>query len=473
MSQSFKNIQTLRPIIDPAAYPWLADPTGTADATAAFNAAYTAARLIGAEVAPTTGTYRFLGSLNPSYVTTRGPGTFTRETSIYTGKGVTFLHAGTVPLISPSAGGWAMDGITFYDPLQPGTGATPVLTRPPLISATAPARLIDWTFTNCIVVNCLDFLKVPIGSLAGDFRVTQNRIYAIRNTFWLLDGHPESSFVSDNIFTPGVFQTEAVFANAAMLAKWSEANGVHWAVDLVGATQHTSIDGIKSSNNLYFGNFASFFVASGRVDVSTSVGDTFDNNNRLVRVIGSGAITSLEIGRCLVYSNSGQTGSVRTRAVDLDTSGDVKLSISGRFQESAGDWIIDEGTGVTEFQFTGYMGPLGFNIVGSPAFAFRTGNPTGTYLFNGVRFSNRGGVNLDCVGLNPVDCEELSATGCSFYGYDVPVFIEATNTGLVNLNACVSRNTLGTKSVDNDSTAATEFDCGSRWDQPSDITPSV
>ena len=35
MSQSLKNVQTLRPIIDPAAYPWLADPTGTADATAA------------------------------------------------------------------------------------------------------------------------------------------------------------------------------------------------------------------------------------------------------------------------------------------------------------------------------------------------------------------------------------------------------------------------------------------------------
>ena len=472
-SQALKNAQTLRPFIDPSTAPWNADPTGVADCTTAFNTAYTTARLVGADVRPAPGTYKFLGSLDPSYTKTAASGAFTRETATYTGKGVVFLHAGTVPLISPSAGGWTMDGITFYDPLQTGAGATPDLTRPPLISATAPARLIDWTFTNCVVVNCLDFLKVPIGSLAGDFRVTQNRIYSVRFDFWFLEGMPESCFISDNIFTPGVYQTQAVFANGGMLAKWTEQNGRHWAVDLVGATSHLSIDGIKDANNLYFGKFAAYAVASGRIDVSTSTGSTYDNTNRLVLVSGTGSITSMAIEKFLMYCNSGSTGGVRTRAIDLNTSGDVRLSLSGRMQESAGDWIIDDGTGTTIMEVSGYMGPPGFNAVGSPVYCFRTDNPNGAYSFNGVRFNNRGGVNLDVVGLNVVDAEELTATGCQFYGHDVPVFIESTSTALVNLNGCVSRNTLGAKSVDNDSTAATEYDCGSRWDQPSDITPTV
>jgi hypothetical protein len=481
MSQSLKNIQTLRPIIDPAAYPWLADPTGTADATAAFNAAFAAARVSGAEVRPTPGTYNFLGSLNPAGVALIGPEVYTREVTDYETRGVVFLHNGSGPMFapqiavnSPTAAGWKCEGITFFDPNQTGVAATPVV-RPPLIEPVVPGRFVEVTFQNNIVINCYTFLRIPPGSLAGDVRILNNRIYAIAFLFVFEQDIPDVLFVSGNMFSPGVYQSFAVFTNAANLAKWSAANAVAWAVNI---TSGDSIDGFKSCNNIYFCFYGVFVVDGGRIDVSTSTGDNFDAVSRLVLTRATGGIEGLTISGGSLYSyqfeGPGATLTIPSRAFELLSSGDCKLTVSGlRCEVSTGDWLVDAGTGTNTVDIDSYMGPYGTaaGLTGD-RYAFRIDNPNAQY---NIRCSKIAASYAEAIGISVAECAELLVTGVVFNSLGTPVVLESTiDVGArITFTGCMSRNTTGAKSVQSAAPVGVAFDCGSRWDATSDITPSV
>jgi hypothetical protein len=355
--------------VDPSRGPWRADKTGATSAIAALNLCGAFLRAAGGgTMEPSVGKYLIDGSssFNPTGFKLLGPGVYTRENVIYTDKSVVFLHSSSAACISPSGGGAHIDGIVFYDPLQPGTGATPDLTRPPLISATAPARLVDITFTNNVVVNCLDFFKVLPGSLAGDCRITDNRIYSVRFDFWFLEWIPEVMIVERNTFTAGIFQDAAVVNNSAMLRLYSQENGANVAIDMSGATYanpaggfYNTVDGWTSASNLWFGKDWARIV-NGGFDVSTSTGDKFDSCDRILNVTGTGFINRLLITGPMGYNTKNLTPTVRTRAFDFNTSGRVRVTVSGGGgMVCGGDWLVDTGTGLTTFSWEGHVGAFG------------------------------------------------------------------------------------------------------------------
>lgn len=473
-------VNGLHPTIDPHVAPWNADNTGVEDVTAIFNTCYSLARTLGVPVEPSGGKYKFLGSLDPAHTMTRGPGGYSRETTVYTDYGVVFLHAGSVPLFSPSAGGFTLQGIIIFDPNQLGAGVLPDLTRPPVISATPPARLIDIYLNEVVVVNCLDFLQIPVGSLGGNIHLTDCEIYAIRYLFWLLDGVPESIFITSCIFTPGTFQHAAIVTNGAMLAKWSEANGIHFAVDLQNFTQYGRFDGLASSNNLYFGNYAWMSVVSGAVDIAASTGDKFDNMNRVLGVYNDAEVYQMSITGASVYSVSNRLGNtVRTRAFEFDTTGQVNVNVSGgTLRYCAGDWIIDTsvpaGDNRVDFSINAVVKVWGqmTGLVGA-AYFLRTSNAKGLYRISCPTVNNRGGI-LTAQGVSIVDAEEVTINGTSFYGTESSIVVEASTSSaaVINVTSCVGRDTIGPNSFSNLS-GANVYDCGSRWDKATNVTPSV
>lgn len=374
MDQARENLEALRSltqrVIDPSVAPYYADRTGSVSASAAFVSAIAIARLFKLDVVPSPGAYLLDGAaLDNEGVRILGPGVYTRQTVIYTDKSVVLIHASAVnSMFRPTKGGWALDGLVFYDSLQTGLGATPDLTRPPLIQSAPGAPLIDWCVNDCVGINILDFIRNNPGSVIGDYRVTNNRIYAIRFAFWFREWQPEAGFISNNIWTPGVFEQGAIVANSAMLAKWSEANSASVAIDMVDATFNDTVDGWCSHGNLWFGG--SFVDAvNGSFNMSSAV-DIFDSVDRILSFTADGGSFGLTVTPLAGYCSQNRTPTVRTRAFEFATAATYIVSISGgRLHNSNGDGFVDTSTGrglVTITSDVGTIGSAGF-LTSGPA----------------------------------------------------------------------------------------------------------
>lgn len=473
--QATRAVQNLRSFIDPSTLPWLADKTGAVDATAAFNSAYAFARLTGAEVKPSPGAYKFDGSINPAGTSTWGPGVFHREQTVYDRPSVVFLHNGSVPLIDPSAPGWNIHGITFYDPNQLGTGSAPVV-RPALIKPSTTARLIDITIEHCIVVNAYRFIEVPVGSLAGDIRIHHNRIYAIQFGLLFNEDAPETILLDNNIWSHGIYQTIAKDFNGGMLANWTAKNGTVIAVDCLG----DSVDGLKSSNNLYFGYRYAIDIANGRLDLPSFTGDTFDGCATVLRCYNGAGIAGATFAGGSVTSYTFGDNTVASPAFQFSTSGvngivDVDLG-NIKLVTCNGSWIVDDGSGVSTISHSGQIGPYGrANGLTGDVYAFGSTNPTANWNIKTTQIKSD---YSDSVGVYMDECTSCLVTGTLFAALKTPVLLTANLTAgaIVNLTGCVSQFTLGAKSVSSAAPAGPPviaFEAGCRWDEPSDLTPSV
>lgn len=462
--------------IDPHLAPWNADNTGATDVTDIFNACFTFARATGSTVRPTPGVYKFDGSLNPQGIELVGPGVYLRETEEYLERSVIFLHNGDVPLFvpqdtatGPTGAGWVCRGITFYDPNQPGTGTVPV-ERPALIEPLAPARMVDVTFEANIVINSYIFLKVPEGSLMGDTRILNNRIYAIKFLFEIVADVPDVLFVSGNMFSPGVYQSRAVFFNGAMLSSWSGGNAIAFAVN---PGDGNSIDGFKSCNNIYFSFRTVFQVDSGSIDVSTSTGDNFDAVNSLILTQGTGGINGFTITGGSFYSYRVASPSTRTRGFDFTSSSLCNVTVDGlRLEVCAGDWLVDSATAPTIFNCNSYVGQFATatGLTGD-AYAFRIDNAQAEYNLRPMKIRCD---YADAIGVSVKECAEVLISGVPFNSVRLPIALEDTiDAGArVLIVGNMSRNTSGTKSLE---VGATVLSNGSatahsnRWDKTTDL----
>lgn len=312
--------------VDPHAFGAIGDCV--ADDTQAYRLALIDARKTGRMVSG-KGCFRITGSLDNAGVTIRGSVTpYTRNSDVPTDWGHVLAHdAESTPLFQPSGSGWVLENLVLYDPRQSGKGTRPVI-RPPMIEILKESA--DWTIKGSVVVNAYDFFRTSPGSVIGDARITDNRIYAVHIVYDLLGIAPETIFERGNIYSPGVYQRSAVFGNGAMLAAWTAKNGTIRLINVPkGADGKTgSIDGWAPSDNFNFGYARAMDIVSGLYNVGTMNNERYDQIAQILRTSGSGGV---------VVSMSGGNGYILTSrdtskalpAFDFGGTGVHMISITG------------------------------------------------------------------------------------------------------------------------------------------------
>lgn len=299
-----------------------------ADDTQAYRQAIDQARrtkrAIGGE-----GCFRITGSLDNGGVTIRGPiAPYTRNSSIPTEWGHVLAHdSDREPLFAPDGSGWILEDVVLYDPRQTGKGSTPIV-RPPMINIAKESA--DWTIKGSVVVNAFDFFHTSSASVIGDGRITDNRIYAVHVVYDLHGIAPETIFERGNIYSPGVYQRAAVFANRAMLAAWTAKNGAIRLIDVANRPDGGpgSIDGWAPSDNFNFGYARAIDIVRGLYNVGTMNNERYDQIAQIIRTSGDGGV---------VLSMSGGNGYILTSrhpdqalpAFDFGGQGTHMISITG------------------------------------------------------------------------------------------------------------------------------------------------
>lgn len=281
------------------------------------------------------------GSLDPAGATIKGvQQAYNRNSADPTTGGLVLRHNSANPLFQPTAGGFEIEGITYFDMQQPGTGSAPVTTRPPFMRIMPGVQVTDFTVQNIAVVNAFDFMEVmpAAGALAagliGDARIHNNRIFSIRHDFNIRGTAPEVVFLSDNIFSPGVDQNQAVFGNGGMLAKWKGKNGSHLTID----TGANSVDGWSSSNNYIFCARGGINILSGGMTVGTSIADKFDQVATVLQSVGNGTVDlSMKGGK--IYSQTFGDATVTSDVISLAGSGIHQVTLDMNVGKTTGAWI--------------------------------------------------------------------------------------------------------------------------------------
>ena len=100
-----------------------------------------------------------------------------------------------------------IDGIVFFYPNQIDQPSAPIVYPPLFTSAPGAGQVVMLTITNCQITNAYDVLIIPENVICGDFVIANNRICAV-NTCFTLPNVPEVIYVSNNLFTFGIYQVE-------------------------------------------------------------------------------------------------------------------------------------------------------------------------------------------------------------------------------------------------------------------------
>lgn len=317
-------------VVDPHSFGAVGDCTR--DDTEAYREAISAARRAKLPIGG-TGCFRITATLDNGGVTIQAPFTsFSRNTPSPLDWGHVLAHGSlSGPLFQPSTSGWALKGVVLFDPFQSGAGRSPVV-RPPMIAIEAES--IDWSIKDSVVVNAYDFLRAGPASIVGDVRLLDNRIYAIRRVYDLQGRVPEVVFESGNTYTPGVFQSAAVYSNSGMLAEWTGRNGVVRRID-VG--NHV-VDGWEASSNFQFGYARAIDVVSGFFNLAVMTGERYDQIGQILRTSGTGGV-DVEFTGGYGYVLTSADRSASLPAFELAGTGIQNLSVTGfRGAFAAGSW---------------------------------------------------------------------------------------------------------------------------------------
>lgn len=372
----------------------------------------------------------------------------------------------------------------------------PDMRRPYLIHPTAGTDLVDWTMDSCVVLNAMSLAVVPVGSIAGDYRLSNNRIYTILYDLVFYDTQPESGCISSNLFTVGVFQHHAITLNQQMLGKWTERFGFNIAVATAAGTAYefpgapgtykTSVDGIQSTNNLYFGKQSWLAIASGGADVSVSTGDMFDNMANIVRVTGAGYLWSLNIDGFSSYLISNLMGGNSTDSLGFDfaTTGLVRVTATGRITSVTGVVLRDGGSGHSQINLDVDVGPAGFCSAtsGIDRFLVEVGNPKGYYDIE-MKVHNHNGSSADMTaasgpnlyGVSVLNCALINIHDSIFRNFKSQVYVGPAiqSSAIVKVTDNIAINTSGSKSLVVASTTLpldNVICSGNAWDKESDVT---
>ncbi|MBV9756817.1 MAG: hypothetical protein JO047_07165 [Alphaproteobacteria bacterium] len=100
-----------------------------------------------------------------------------------------------------------IDGIVFFYPNQIDQPSAPIVYPPLFTSAPGSGQIALLTIQNCQITNAYDVLTVPENVVFGDVLISGNRICAV-NTCFTLPNVPDVIYVTDNLFSFGVYQVE-------------------------------------------------------------------------------------------------------------------------------------------------------------------------------------------------------------------------------------------------------------------------
>jgi hypothetical protein len=319
---------------------------GLVDDTGAFQAAISSARSLHRPIAATNCIARIDGTLDPAGVTIVGPGqSYSRNSLDPSTWGFVIEANGGNALFAPSAGAFTMEGVVLYDLKQPGTGSAPVV-RPPLFEIAG--QVTDVTFRDNVVVNAYDLFHISATGVFGDWRVESNRLYAVRYGFDIQGNMPEVTFLSNNIWSPGVWQGATFFSNNAMLTKWSGLNGAVLHIN----NPTFSVDGIRSSNDFAYSDRSYVFAEAGSLNVSSISNPGFDAMLQPIVVTGTArAILSISGGWSYAVPYNDTVSSAP--AFSIGGSGDREITITGHHILAASGgavYIQDGGAGVFEWR---------------------------------------------------------------------------------------------------------------------------
>ena len=327
---------------------------GVTDDTAAIQAAVNyASGLIGGEVIFPPGKYVVAGQISLGEVRLTGPGVFKREVSTYGLDGATIYLTGTV--LSPFVvdGGTTIDGLNFYWPNQ-NVSTTPIAYQALItgVNSSPPNRsMADITIKNCAVINAYDFVRMPpLCHSMGDVRIESCKVFAMRRAFSLEKAVPDVIFVSNCMFSPGVFQGQAVFANSGYLKNWHAQNGTWLHVETGAGT----VDGMRVSNSLVFGPRYGINVVTGGLFDFNASNLSFDGTSTALNVQGSSALYAFKIdgGAHYLYQNDGTTTDIP--GIVINTTGEIRASWTGvEFSFCAGDLFNISGTGPSQISVKG------------------------------------------------------------------------------------------------------------------------
>lgn len=310
---------------------------GGDDYTDAVAAAILVSRQTGRSIFFAT-TLAIYGTLDPAGATFVGINQYGRENVDPDDWGAVLEHRNPDgPLFAPTGGGWVLDGVVLYDPLQPG--GDPVA-RPPMVDIGSPYHAVDVTIQNCVVVNAYDFIHSAAGSTCGDWRVSNNRGYAIRYLYNFEGPVPEVILSEGNVWSWGVWQAGGAVGSYA-LAKWTGLNGAYLRWNTAG----TSVDGFKSSNEIVFGYKNVLRGIAGLLNVSTISNMSMDQCVQPIYTEGDAGIDATISGKvvAIAYGNA----ATNLPAIKLGGAGVYKLTMDLQGQMAAGKWLdmVMSGTG--------------------------------------------------------------------------------------------------------------------------------
>ena len=188
-----------------------------------------------------------------------------------------------------------IEGLGFWWDQQPTTGA--LTAYPPLFTKMpAASHWNRFDFHDNLVVNAYTGFQTGGQDVAGDWRVTRNRLCALNALYYLQNGMPEVLRSESNFISPGCYDSQYATWNTqiATAATVFDINIAHSsATNNLGSTgEYGRLDGFKTINDFIFGYTRGFFLENGLVNVSQFTGTQFDGVQRGIEVAGDGALIS-------------------------------------------------------------------------------------------------------------------------------------------------------------------------------------
>jgi hypothetical protein len=295
---------------------------------------------------------------------------------------------------------------------------------PPLLANDARGQLVDLTFERNTVVNAFDFLTITAAGLgAGDWRIADNRIYAVHIAFNFQGSVHETTQVVDNMFTYGIFGSQTLTGNG-YLSRWSNLNAEWVHVD-PGNKANSSADGMTMTGNLVHGYRYGQRVVSGILNLFQGVLNLYDGVPTLLSVEGAAGYLGTQYGGNHVLGLFDPLGSgaplnqFQFPGISLTQSGSVRGSFTDfNLGYSGGDVLDVLGSGPSIVSLRG--GAIeDYGLGGAvDAWGVMCTNPAADVTIS-TTFKGTGTGNQDGVALS--GCGHAAIVGNLFDGMKTPM----------------------------------------------------
>lgn len=176
----------------------------------------------------------------------------------------------------------------FFYPNQIDQPSAPIVYPPLLTSSPDTNQVSMLTITNCQVTNAYDVLTIPESIVCGDVVIDSNRICAI-NTCFTLPNVPEIIFITNNLFSFGIYQVEYLHG---------PGGGTH-AQTLINLT--TTADAPAGSTTLDFASASEITVGMPVQGTNIAANTSVVSINGNAVAISPGTLADLPVGSTVTF----------------------------------------------------------------------------------------------------------------------------------------------------------------------------